>query len=48
METLTSIRLNFGRRERQVTDLLQFITIIDPAGIDTVEQTGGHGRLHAG
>ena len=24
--------------ERQVTDLLQFITIIDPAGIDTVEQ----------
>lgn len=35
-----TIRLNFKgpAPERQVTDLLQFITIIDPAGIDTVEQ----------
>jgi ABC-type oligopeptide transport system substrate-binding subunit len=24
--------------ERQITDLLQFTTIIDPAGIETVEQ----------
>jgi peptide/nickel transport system substrate-binding protein len=36
-----TIRLNFKGPvpERQVTDLLQFITIIDPAGIETVEQT---------
>ncbi|GAB4180792.1 MAG: hypothetical protein OHK0024_19570 [Thalassobaculales bacterium] len=35
-----TIRLNFKgpAPERQITDLLQFITIIDPAGIDTVEQ----------
>ena len=35
-----TIRLNFKgpAPERQVTDLLQFITIIDPVGIDTVEQ----------
>ena len=35
-----TIRLNFKgpAPERQVTDLLQFITIIDPAGIETVEQ----------
>lgn len=35
-----TIRLNFKgpAPERQVTDLLQFITIIDPAGIQTVEQ----------
>lgn len=35
-----TIRLNFKgpAPERQVTDLLQFITVIDPAGIDTVEQ----------
>ena len=36
----STIRLNFKgpAPEQQVTDLLQFITIIDPAGIDTVEQ----------
>jgi ABC-type transport system substrate-binding protein len=35
-----TIRLNFNgpAPERQVTDLLQFLAIIDPAGIDTVEQ----------
>jgi peptide/nickel transport system substrate-binding protein len=35
-----TIRLTFKGPvpDRQVTDLLQFITIIDPAGIDTVEQ----------
>ncbi|MCU0984273.1 MAG: ABC transporter substrate-binding protein [Acetobacteraceae bacterium] len=35
-----TIRLNFKSPvpDRQVTDLLQFITIIDPAGIDNVEQ----------
>jgi peptide/nickel transport system substrate-binding protein len=35
-----SIRLNFKgpAPERQITDLLQFISIIDPAGIETVEQ----------
>ncbi len=35
-----TIRLNFKNPapDRQVTDLLQFITIIDPAGIDNVEQ----------
>ena len=35
-----TIRLNFKgpAPQRQVTDLLQFIGIIDPAGIDTVEQ----------
>ncbi|MDQ4136215.1 MAG: ABC transporter substrate-binding protein [Pseudomonadota bacterium] len=36
----STIRLNFNgpAPERQVTDLLQFLSIIDPAGIDTVEQ----------
>jgi peptide/nickel transport system substrate-binding protein len=36
-----TVRLNFKNPvpDRQVTDLLQFISIIDPAGIDTVEQT---------
>ncbi|MFY7960210.1 MAG: ABC transporter substrate-binding protein, partial [Elsteraceae bacterium] len=36
----STIRLNFKNAapERQITDLLQFISIIDPAGIDTVEQ----------
>lgn len=35
----STIRLNFKAPapERQITDLLQFISIIDPAGIDTVE-----------
>src|ERR687889_252273 len=35
-----TIRLNFTgpAPERQVTDLLQFLAIIDPAGIDTIEQ----------
>lgn len=34
-----TIRLNFKgpAPERQITDLLQFISVIDPAGIDTVE-----------
>ncbi len=34
-----TIRLNFNgpAPERQITDLLQFISVIDPAGIDTVE-----------
>ncbi|MCP8938451.1 ABC transporter substrate-binding protein [Alsobacter sp. SYSU M60028] len=34
-----TIRLNFNgpAPERQVTDLLQFLSVIDPAGIDTVE-----------
>jgi peptide/nickel transport system substrate-binding protein len=34
-----TIRLNFNgpAPERQVTDLLQFISVIEPAGIDTVE-----------
>jgi len=36
----STIRLNFKNPvpERQITDLLQFTTIIDPAGIETVEQ----------
>lgn len=36
-----TIRLDFKHPvpDRQVTDLLQFISIIDPAGIETVEQT---------
>lgn len=36
----STIRLNFKNAapERQITDLLQFISIIDPAGIETVEQ----------
>ncbi|HVL72327.1 MAG TPA: ABC transporter substrate-binding protein [Beijerinckiaceae bacterium] len=41
-----TIRLNFKAPapERQITDLLQFITIIDPAVIDTVEtKPGGTG-----
>src|SRR3954447_7575450 len=35
----STIRLNFNgpAPERQVTDLLQFISVIDPAAIDTVE-----------
>ena len=35
-----TIRLNFKNAapDRQITDLLQFMTIIDPAGIETVEQ----------
>jgi peptide/nickel transport system substrate-binding protein len=35
----STIRLNFTgpAPERQITDLLQFISVIDPAGIDTVE-----------
>ncbi|MBM3597689.1 MAG: ABC transporter substrate-binding protein [Alphaproteobacteria bacterium] len=35
-----TVRLNFKgpAPERQITDLLQFISIIDPAGIETVEQ----------
>jgi peptide/nickel transport system substrate-binding protein len=35
-----TIRVNFKSPvpERQITDLFQFMTIIDPAGIDTVEQ----------
>ena len=34
-----TIRLNFKgpAPERQITDLLQFLSVIDPAGIDTVE-----------
>lgn len=34
-----TIRLNFNNRvpDKQITDLLQFISVIDPAGIDTVE-----------
>src|SRR5215211_975539 len=36
----STIRLNFKgpAPERQITDLLQFLSIIDPAAIDTVEQ----------
>jgi peptide/nickel transport system substrate-binding protein len=36
----STIRLNFNgpAPERQITDLLQFLSIIDPAAIDTVEQ----------
>ena len=39
VENATTIRLNFRNPvpERQITDLLQFISVIDPAGIDTVE-----------
>jgi len=35
-----TIRLNFKNAapDRQITDLLQFMAVIDPAGIDTVEQ----------
>jgi ABC-type transport system substrate-binding protein len=35
-----TIRLNFKNAapDRQITDLLQFMTIIDPTGIETVEQ----------
>jgi ABC-type transport system substrate-binding protein len=35
----STIRLDFKRPapERQITDLLQFISVIDPAGIDTVD-----------
>ncbi len=35
----STIRLNFKgpAPERQMTDLLQFVSVIDPAGIDTVE-----------
>ena len=44
-----TIRLDFKAPapERQITDLLQFISIIDPAGIDTVERSPRHRRLHA-
>jgi peptide/nickel transport system substrate-binding protein len=36
----STIRLNFNgpAPERQVTDLLQFLSIMDPAAIDTIEQ----------
>ena len=47
----TSIRLNFKAPapERQVLDLLQFITIIDPAVIDQAEQrVGGTGAYILG
>jgi len=39
IEAPRTIRLNFKNRapDRQITDLLQFISVIDPAGIDTVE-----------
>ena len=35
-----TIRLNFKNAapDRQITDMLQFMAVIDPAGIDTVEQ----------
>ena len=34
-----TLRINFSTRvpDRQITDLLQFISVIDPAGIDTIE-----------
>src|SRR5215204_466368 len=39
----STIRLNFNAPapERQITDLLQFLSIIDPAAIDMVEQKPG-------
>lgn len=39
VENPRTIRLNFKNPvpDRQITDLLQFISVIDPAGIDTVE-----------
>ena len=45
-----TIRLNFKgpAPERQITDLLQFVSVIDPAGIDTVEtKPAGTGAYHA-